>query len=193
MKKLFFFFLTLITHSSVHSATNVEAMVGYYRFTDSKMNKVYNHGGLDFRITETLPLWNFVDLYGCLEIFEKGGKSLHGHQKSTLWGLPLSIGIQPSFTFGCYHKLYFTIGPRYYLIEVHNHSHNVTKNMHSHGIGGFVNVGARYALKDCVTFDLFCEYSRSSKLHFHDSKRRTFSQSVQVGGVAIGGGVGYNF
>ena len=169
----------------------IEGKVGYFFFTDSTMRKVYNQGGVDAQISGAYPLTDILHIYGSVEYAQRSGHSINGHQKTSLWLLPFSLGLQPQFEITSAIKYYFTIGPRYTLAFGHNDSSYVSRKMNAKGIGGFANTGFLFIMNH-FTVDLFGEYSYS-KLQFHTSKKHSHGIKAQVGGLTFGAGLGYTF
>ncbi len=170
----------------------IEVKAGYFFFTDSVMRHVYDEGGLDVQLSGSYPFYKLLHVYGSVEYLEKSGHSINGHQKTSLWAIPLSLGLRPVFPIGDHLQVYFTIGPRYFFVHAHNHSSYVPKKMHANGCGGFVNTGVLFIIGKHFTIDLFGEYSYK-RLHFHSGKPETEGHTVQVGGLTFGGGLGYSF
>jgi hypothetical protein len=75
---------------------------------------------------------------------------------------------------------------------VRNNSHFVDKQINENGIGGFVGTGFNFLPTPHLLIDIFGEYSYC-RLHFHTHKALTTGRKVQVGGFAIGAGLGYAF
>ncbi len=192
------FFWSLLTISSTISATEIiEVKTGYFFFSDSKMRKVYDSGGLDVQLCGSYPLCNptcswTLNAYGAVEYFQRSGKSIHGHQRTELWSVPVNIGIKPVYAINDNMQYYFAIGPRYFYIHQHNHSSFIYKNKSRNGVGFFVNTGINYLLCDHFVIDIFGEYSYA-KTHFHGNKSRVYTRNIQIGGISFGGGIGYEF
>jgi hypothetical protein len=170
----------------------LEAKAGYFFFSDSKMRKVYNDGGIDLQISGSYPIWNWLQLYGSVEYLEKHGRSLGGRQKTRIWAVPLSLGLQPVITINSTVDYYFTLGPRYFFVHAHNDSSVLDRHKSQNGLGGFINTGFHFFPWNNLVIDIFGEYSYK-RMHFHTSKRNVFTRSVQVGGFAFGAGLGYAF
>ena len=170
----------------------VEVKGGYFFFTESIMRKVYNEGGFDVQLSGSYPIYKLLHIYGSVEYLEKSGHSLHGHQKTSIWEVPLSLGLQPVFPIGNHVEYYLTLGPRYFFVHAHNHSSYVPKHMQANGCGGFANTGFLFIIGKHFSVDLFGEYSYR-RLHFHSKKSGTHGNTVQVGGLTFGGGLGYSF
>ena len=137
-----------------------EAKVGYFFFTDAKMRKIYDQGGLDVQLALTYPLWNIdngwtLTAYGAVEYMERSGRSINGNEKTSLWSVPVNIGLKPILTIDEEWQFYYAIGPRFFYIHQHNHSPYVYKNKSKNGIGYFINTGFHYLLSDHLLIDLF--------------------------------------
>lgn len=170
----------------------LEFKAGYFFFTDNKMSKVFDQGGLDLQLCGSTPLWRWLQIYGAVEYLEKSGRSLHFHQKTRLWEVPISLGLEGVAKITKKLQYYLTVGPRYIFVHVHNKSHFVDKTLNENGWGGFVNTGFHFFPMRHLVIDIFGEYSYS-RMHFHPHKKNVYRGSRQVGGLVFGGGIGYAF
>lgn len=170
----------------------LEAKAGYFFFSDSKMRKIYDKGGLDVQLSGSYPIWEWLQAYGSVEYLSRHGKSLGTGQNVRIWEVPLSLGLKPVVKITqCVHY-YFTIGPRYFFVHAHNNSRFVDRKLNQNGLGGFVNTGFNFFPMPHFCIDIFGEYSYN-KMRFHPHKPNVFSNEVQVGGYCFGGGLGYAF
>ncbi|MBN9378629.1 MAG: hypothetical protein J0H93_09665 [Chlamydiales bacterium] len=212
--KIFFWFLLAISSalSSTQGSCNTytqqhipclfsrplfDIKVGYFFFSNPKLRKVYDKGGLDIQLCASYPLWKLTSqwtlhAYGALEYFQRSGRSIHGHQKTSVWSVPMNVGLKPIYTISANMQYYFAIGPRYFYIHQHNHSSYVYKNRSRNGLGFFVNTGFHYFLCDQIVIDIFGEYSYA-KIHFRGERSRVYTRTIQMGGFTFGGGIGYDF
>lgn len=175
----------------------LEFKTGYFMFSNSKMRKIYDRGGLDIQLCASYPLWNLTDrwtlnAYGALEYFHRTGTSMNGHQKTSLWSVPVNIGLKQVFAMNANTQYYFTIGPREIYIHQHNHSPYVPKHQSRNGLGFFANTGLHYDLCNRLILDIFGEYSYA-KLQFHGRKSNAYTRKMQIGGFTFGGGLGREF
>ena len=190
--------LPWLAASEESAPSNIEIKAGYFFFTSSEMNDVYDKGGVDTQISGTYSFCHWLRFYSSAEYLQKSGYSLNGNQSTSIWEVPLSMGLQPFipfYTSSDSHKIaaiYFTLGPRYFFAHVHNHSNYVDREMNQNGLGGFINLGLFFSFKPHLALDLFGEYSYC-KLHFVSSHSATQGHTVQVGGLTFGGGLGYIF
>lgn len=170
----------------------IEFKAGYFFFANSKMNEVFDKGGLDLQLSVAYPVWRWLEIYGSVEYLERNGKSLGGNEKTSLWGLPVSLGLRPVVSFSEKFQYYFTLGPRYVYFHAHNDSEYVDRILVKNAFGGFVNTGFYYFPYKHLVFDVFGEYSYV-RTKFHPHKTNVFGVEIQVGGFAFGGGIGYAF
>ncbi len=170
----------------------VESKIGYFFFSDSKMRKIYNRGGVDVQISGSFSVWESLQIYGSVEYFKKYGQSLGGHQRTDVWELPLSLGIKQVFKVAYPIDYYFTIGPRFFIVHVHMDSSYVTSHLSGNGLGGFVNTGFNFFPNEHFVVDVFAEYSYK-QMSFHSSVTNSYGNKVNVGGFVIGLGIGYAF
>jgi hypothetical protein len=171
----------------------LEFKAGYFFFLSS-MNKVYKDGGLDLQLSTTWRVAPWLRVYGSVEYLEKSGQSLNGNERTSIWEIPISAGLQPIVLFSSKPEiwLYCTGGPRYVFARVHNRSPYVSKYMRSNDIGAFANVGVLYKIARHFTLNFFGEYSYA-RLSFTSSVANSFGKTVQAGGLTFGGGLGYAF
>jgi len=170
----------------------IEGKFGYFAFFDSKMREVYDGGGLDAQLSYTVPVERIAHIYVSGEYFVRWGRSLNEHQRTTIWGLPISLGVRPILRINEDLKWYGSIGPRYVFIFADNNSDYVEEHMNTSGFGGFINTGIFYTPGTHWLIDIFVETSYC-KLDFHSSKHNSFGRNIQVGGFAAGAGLGYRF
>jgi hypothetical protein len=192
--KVTIFFITAVLMNSFLSAFPplVEVKAGYFFFTESPLNEIYDAGGIDLQLSASYPIWKQLQLYGSVEFLEKSKKSRHGKNEKSLWEIPLSIGLRPVFPIAPDVYYYFTVGPRYFIVHTHNHSSDDDEKIHSRGFGGFVNTGLLFIVGKCWAVDVFAEYSYK-KMHFRSSHEKEQEESVQVGGLTFGTGFAYLF
>jgi len=184
------------SNSSSSKVNKVQPMLeiksGYFFFSDAKMRKVYDEGGLDVQISGSYPIWRWLQIYGSVEYLTRHGRSLGGHQKARIWEVPLSLGLKPVITISPKVQYYLTLGPRYFFIHAHHNSPYVDREINPHGLGGFVNTGFNFFPFHHLFVDIFGEYSYK-RVHFHPSKHHVHGRGIQVGGFAFGAGLGYAF
>ncbi len=170
----------------------IEAKAGYFFFASETMRDVYNQGGIDVQLAGAYPVWKGLEIYGSVEYMQKSGHSLSANQSTTIWQIPVNIGLKPVITI-CKEALwYFTLGPRYFYVHQHNNSSYVPRNKGKSGCGLFVNTGFNFIVWKHLLIDLFGEYSYE-KVHFHTSRANVYTTGAQLSAFTFGGGLGYAF
>jgi len=170
----------------------LEVKGGYFFFTDSKMRKVYNKGGLDLQLSGSYPIWKWLQVYGSVEYLTRHGESIGSPQKTRIWEVPLSLGLKPIIKIHPKVQYYIALGPRYFFVHVHNNSPYVDRKIDENGLGGFVNTGFNFFPIPHFCIDIFGEYSYK-RMRFHPSKDAVYGREVQIGGLSFGIGLGYAF
>jgi hypothetical protein len=175
----------------------VEFKAGYFFFSNSTMRKIYDKGGLDIQLCGSYSLRSFSDrwdlaLYAAVEYWSRSGKSLNEGQGTSLWSIPVNIGLKPIYAVTPSIDYYFAIGPRYFYIHQHNNSSYVYKNQSGSDLGFFVNTGFNCLVYNHFVIDVFGEYSYA-KMDFYNGNSSIYTKNMQVGGFTFGGGLGYEF
>ena len=184
----------LDTERAVLPSPYIEAKAGYFFFVTDPMADVYKHGGIDVQLSGAYPLTRYLRIYGSVEYFKRSGYSLAGNQPTSIWAVPLSLGLQPVVYLDYEHKstYYLTFGPRYFITRVHNDSTYVSPHMHSNGWGLFANSGFAFTIGKHFRLDLFGEYSYG-KRRYTTTVPNSQGERVQISGLTFGGGIGYDF
>lgn len=176
----------------------IEIKAGYFNFSNSTLRKIYTRGGFDVQLCASYPFWNLnnsrwsFNAYAAIEYFRKSGKSLDAHQHTSVWALPINLGLKPVYTINDCLSYYFGIGPRYFYIHQNNRSSYVNKNRSRNGIGFFINTGMYYKFCNQFIIDVFGEYTYG-KTRFKGGNSGVYTKRIQIGGFTFGGGIGYAF
>jgi hypothetical protein len=173
-------------------SSNVEAKAGYFIFSDATMRKIYDKGGLDAQFSASATAWKWLQIYGSIEYLYRSGRSKNKGESTFIWELPVSLGLKPVVKISSCAEFYFSIGPQYFYVHQHNRSSFVPKNVHDSGVGGFVNAGFNFLLRQHLLLDVFGGYAYR-KAHFHSSENNVNGERRQVGGFTFGAGLGYYF
>jgi hypothetical protein len=171
----------------------LELKPSYFFFYDSPMKNIYKKGGLEMQLSASVPVYNFLDVYGSIGCRHVSGHALHTGEKTSLTLMPIDIGLKPVFQ--CAEKFYyfFAVGPRFFYFQQNNNSPYVDCKIKTGGVGLFLNTGFNIPFSDCFLFGLFGEYSYEKK-KVHPKKLHVFSNgALQVGGFAFGVSFGYVF
>ena len=176
----------------VNISPSLEAKGAYFFFSDSGMRNVYPHGGFEFQISGTYPVWKQLAIYGAISYLTIGGHSLEGNQRTTLWQVPIDFGLRPTLAIHKKVQYYFTLGPRVFFLRQHNSSSYVDRHVDRNGLGFFANTGFNFFPYPHFLIDLFGQYSYEH-VHFRSSRPNAYGESRQVGGFSFGLGLGYAY
>jgi hypothetical protein len=194
--KCFLFLLIVFLARELHAdpcdSPSLELKSGYFFFADKKMRSVYDQGGFDIQLCGSFPLWRCFQLYTSLEYLQKEGYSVGNHQKTKIWQVPFTAGLKVCARLTEITNYYFTLGPRYFYVHMHNESSFVDRNLHKNGIGGFFGTGLTFAPVSHLIIDVFGEYSYE-RTRLHSTKTDVYTRNLQVGGFVFGGGLAYTF
>lgn len=171
----------------------IEIKPSYFAFVNAPMKEIYNHGGFEIQGSGSLPFTNQLDLYVGIGYRKAWGHALITGEKTTLAVVPLDVGLRPLFKFSDNHYYYFTIGPRLFHVHQHNDSVYVDRKINDVNLGLFINTGINLLFSRGLLLGLFGEYSYEKSKSYPAISNVFIPGSVQVGGVAVGLSIGYEF
>lgn len=180
----------VLSFAAAHSFEPVEARLGYYLYTDKHMREVYNNGGFEIQLNSAYPLEECLHLYGSIGYQRASGRSNHFHQKTTIWQIPLDIGVKKYFSFNETTNWFVALGPRLFYVHQRNHSDYVNKTVSKTGLGLFINAGLDFYCLCSYKLTLFTEYSYQP-IHPSTSKQGVETRKVNVGGFCFGVGISW--
>jgi hypothetical protein len=165
-----------------------EFKMGYFRFGDRILRHMYDKGVLDLQLSSSFRAWKPLYVYAAAEYIGADGRTIARRRKTQVRLVPLSLGIQyiQLITFDL--KYYLTLGPRLFYFHQKNHSNGSSIN--KWGCGGFINTGFMYHISENIIIDFFGEYSYK-RMHFKNGRTNFGGNSLQVGGMTLGAGLGY--
>lgn len=135
--------------------------------------------------------------YGFLNIgwYSKRGHSVGLHNKTRIRILPVSFGVKQAFCINSCLKFYLGIGATYAYMRIKDYSRFVYRHTSRGSWGGIFKSGFQYDIWNCAFLDFFVDYLYQP---VHISKRtngrhRVHRNSTNIGGLKIGGGIGWHF
>lgn len=189
--------LAALLCTTMHYASNtapwLEIKPSYFFFATSPMNDVYDSGGFEIQGSASIPVCNFLDVYGSIGYCKAWGHALSTCTKTSISVIPVDIGLKPIFNFCERFYYFFAFGPRFFHFHQHNDSPYVDCIIKGGGVGLFVNTGFNVQLAESCLLGIFGEYSYEKKT-ICPCKPNVFSNGgVQIGGFAFGISFGYAF
>lgn len=171
----------------------LEIKPSYFFFSASPMNDIYNHGGFEIQSSVSVPVCDYLGLYGAIGYRKAKGHALNTCEKTSLTVIPIDIGVKPVFKFCERFYYFFAIGPRYFHFYQHNKSPYVDCSIKGNGIGLFVNTGFNVVCADHLLLGIFGEYSYEKKKICPKMANVFSNGGVQISGFAFGVSLGYAF
>lgn len=171
----------------------LEIKPGYFFFSNHTLRKIYHHGGFEIQGSASYQLWEMLALYGSLGYLHVNGKSLQGDQKTSIFQIPLDVGLRAIADFDECIKGYLSIGPRFFYFHQHNDSTYVNRNIHRGGVGFFLNGGCNFIKNDRFLLGVFGEYAFERESFKSKIPNVYGIPNVQIGGFTFGASVGFVF
>lgn len=181
--------------SSLHASTSYtwfEIKPGYFLFSNHTLRKIY-HGGFEIQGSGSYPLSEKVDLYGSIGYIHAKGTSLQGNQKTSMWQLPINLGLKATACMTERLRCYVAAGPRYFHFHQYNDSTYVNQNISKNGAAFFINGGLYYLTHDCFLLGIFTEYAFERKSFTSDRPNVYGIRQLPVGGFMFGATLGIGF
>jgi outer membrane protein len=145
-----------------------------------------------FSVEASGPIWKNFHLWGDVGYITKHGHSLGGHQKTSIHIVPITLGVEYVYRVNDSFKVYAGLGPRYFFVNVINHSDFVHRHDTGNGLGGVFRGGALIYLKEYLALDLFVDYSLKT-MEFSGSSKTIERHDLNLSGINFGIGLGYQF
>lgn len=172
----------------------VDANVGYF-YPFSKNLRSSIPGGVDYQLSISYQPFNHFGAFLSGDFFIRDGTSTSSHSKTSLWILPISLGLRG--TIDLWERedqkliVYSILGPRWYLVSATNHYRYVDAHNFCQQIGGVGGLGLAYLYKH-LTVNIILDGSYG-KVQTTTKIPNVKTPSTQVGGLVAGGGLGLNF
>jgi len=174
------------------TAPLIDVKGAYFFFSSSEMSDAFRNGGFEVQLSYSYPVWRGLQVYGSVGFLETWGHSQNFHQNTSIWMIPVDLGLKPILKIASFADYYFAVGPRYFYAHQHNDSAYVNRNVSKNGVGLFVNTGFNFFPIPHLLIDLFAEYAYQPS-HFSSNELNVYGGSVQLSLFSFGAGVGYAF
>ncbi|MDR3624072.1 MAG: OmpW family outer membrane protein [Chlamydiales bacterium] len=191
----------------IHKACPLEKVVVAFRtsyfYPSSSTFRDMFQGGVNFQLTSTIPIYKRQNLWlkratlwTGIDYFYKDGHSTFLSDKTHIQIIPLTLGLKyylPSLCFKLPLTCYVAAGMRYYFVHTHNDSNVVQQVIDRSGVGAVVETGVMTAIYDHIILDLFVSYSFKYFRAPSIDNLAVEGVGLNVGGVNVGMGIGYEF
>lgn len=168
---------------------------GYFFFTDSDMRKFFSDGGFTIRAETGYKFYGPLIVWVDAGYFHKNGSAIGGTEKLKITLATLTLGLKGIYYFNPYIAAYAGLGPRLFLLMMHNHSPFVRSVDNEIGIGGGFDAGFWiFPVPQWPNFffDAFADYSLK-KMKIEEDEISSFDNDVNVSGLSVGLGIGVRF
>ena len=150
--------MSFLVRTSAYSDPLIEITYGYLFFGNEKARKAYNRGGENINFAASYPIWDIWHLYGSAGYWERNGRTFDIN-KLRLQAYPISLGIKPVLPLSCNVQAYFTLGPRYFILNEELRCPDEHRETNKSVLGAFVGTGFLFIPCSGCTFDFSLEYS----------------------------------
>ena len=166
---------------------------GWFRPTSHILREIYHSGGGFYQLEFDVTVWNGLTVFTEGDYFTRRGKSLGEGDKTKIHIGGYSFGLQYNTACASWLDFYVGVGPKFFFFRSIDHNPNVRKYTSKNGVGVVGKSGFYWYLPKNFFIDTFFEYSYC-EMHFSGAKNKpTIPFSLDVGGMSLGGGLGYRF
>ena len=179
-------------------AFSIQGDVSYFRPSSHILREIYGKGWVDYKVELNGPVsschwfWEKISVFGDVSYLHKTGHSLGGHYKTEITIVPISLGLKWVQPIGCATRFYLGAAPRYFFLRIHDHLSVVKEKINKNGLGGMAITGFNFDLWKGLYLDLFVSYSFKN-FSKPSTPHGVRGHSLQVGGLDVGGGLGWTF
>jgi len=172
-----------------------EVKPAYYYLTDNTMRAFFDQGGFTGRVELGYKVWK--PLYVWLDggYFQKSGHAIGGSEKINMKLATITLGLKGIYFVHDRIALYAGVGPRIFMLMMHNDSPYVRGDDNAIGIGGGFDGGFKFfpfPKWDNIFFDVFVDYSLKN-LKIAEDEISSTDSDIDVSGVSAGIGLGIRF
>lgn len=122
------------------------------------------------------------------------GHSIGYRNKTCFYLIPVTFGLKYFYSACPCTDLYAGAGACWSFLKDKDHSRFVHKNISNDGPGGIFKLGCVYRVKEHIFIDIFAEYLyQRFSFHHHYEDHYTIRHKLNMSGLKIGGGAGFNF
>lgn len=194
MKKIFLTTCSLFALSSSQLPaveTLLELKAAYFHPESTLFRKIYGSAGI-YGAEVSVQTWCNLYAWVSGDFFIKSGHSIGLHDPTNIWFIPIGVGLKYFLPLNCW-DFYFGAGFTGTYVHFHDHSPFVVQRSHNWAWGGIAKIGVMRTFWQRWFVDLFTSYSYAHA-GFHEKHHLViYRHEANLGGWAIGGGIGYRF
>jgi len=185
---IFIIFLLFSTSKLIANDILLEGKISYYYQTDSTTRKIMGNGVL-YGLESSFQAYCGWYPWLSVSILPNSGHSIGERNNTTMYLVPIGVGLKYLYEFGCYSTIYVGAGalPAY----LYTHDRAPVKRVRTKwDIGGIFKAGYLVDM-NCFFLDIFLEYLLLT-MNFSDTDK-TAGRDADLSGLSAGGGIGYRF
>lgn len=188
--KCWIFGLLMLFLPSHLLANNIwlEGKISYLYQTDKTTRKIMGNGAL-YGIESTFQAYKAIHPWVSVSILPNWGKSIGERNKTSMYFVPIGVGLKYLFQIGHAKTIYFGAGalPSW----LYEHVHVPIKRVRTKwDIGGIFKAGLLVNV-DGFFVDFFLEYLQYTSTFSNTNKSE--GRQADLSGLSSGGGIGYRF
>jgi len=195
------FFLVFITlwipkqiEASSLSGLEVETKVSAFIPSSSVIRRIYSDVIPYYELEISKPFWNDWQVFLGVGYLSNEGHAIGCDHKTSLRLIPVTLGLKYVSRINSLIDLYAGAGACVSFLKNKDHSPFVHENISDQALGGIFKLGLIYRIKQHIFIDIFTEYLYqhfSFRHHYED--HYTIRHNLNMSGIKIGAGLGYNF
>lgn len=167
---------------------------GYFYFKDNDMRHFFD-GGFTFRAETGRRFWDHFMVWIDGGYFKKKGSAIGGPERLKIQIATITLGLKGIYYFNSWSAAYAGLGPRLFMMLLHNSSPHVRSDDNEIGIGGGFTAGLWFFPTyrwENLYLDFFADYSMK-KLKVEPDEISSIDNDVDVSGLTAGVGIGFRF
>ncbi|MCI5052596.1 MAG: hypothetical protein MRY21_05610 [Simkaniaceae bacterium] len=191
MKKAFLFLASLTTLF----AADIDFNAAYFRPDSGEIRDIYGEHWFLTEAKITQELYEMLNIWGGVGYTYANGKSIGEGDRTRMQIVPLTLGLKlkaDHTVMGVTTGTAIGAGMRYFFLKINNHSDEVAQKVTRNGPGAIVEVSNAHYFTDVFHIDYYLNYSFRT-FGIPRSKPYIETSPVAVGGLTVGGGLGFRF
>lgn len=185
-------FLVIIKSASLMAdPIDLKLRAAYAHFNSKWARDIYSGPALCTQLEADFTVHKYVSLFLNADYINKSGHSDDLKDHTTLDMGDLSFGFRVSSNIYKYVYPYIGIGAVGAIVHTHDYYDYVKKITNRYSTGLVVKSGVSFTFKKHLVVDIFCDYSYQP-LHTY-YKPAIDKETIDIGSVKLGGGLGYRF
>jgi len=196
MKKYILLFLFLFISTFIEALPSVETefKVSMFKPESKHLKQIFDQYWPRYEFQVSTQLYKPFYIWSNIEYMENSGHSVGGNEKTELYCLPLSLGIDVRHYLAPRVHVYLGAGVRYFLTHVRNHSDFVPFKTTTHGFGSVFRTGLVFQIYERFFADFAFDYSiQQVRFNKATTENNVELRDLNLNGISLGIGVRYRF